>query len=514
MKRFLCLVIVFASIVAGLAWSAGQSEEGTAETGLDKHYDISFGWFGERDFSDDPVYDIVSDKFNVDIKIVSLTWGEHDAQVNLMVASGDMPDAVFFAGSRGQYIDWARTGVIREIPTFPDSRYPNLSTMWDKMPRADDIYMVDDKLYAWPKYLAQNPAGNWWPTGFLYRADWARKLGMYKEQYTVDKMMELAIAFADRDPGNNGAGRTVGYGDNTQWSYIVNAYNTYASHFYRKNGEFIWGARESSTLEGIKAFKRLYDTGAYWQDFFAGKDGDIVSMFQSGLAGIVQGNFNSKSIGKTRAAFEDATGRDFMESVEYMDVLGPDGKRWAWEMTNIWSASIFDPKLSDQKLHRIMTVMDWFATEEAVNTLFFGVPGEDWVMQDGEPVHRWETNEKGLPQAPGYDSRMLITMTQLEETYTWFDPSQPPGLLDMVLDHLKRLGENVNFRRTDPLLVTFTGENWLKHGQSLAWTEYYDTIKRIIPSTTIDTIGEEYKAWLREVKPRADAVPAELNAAR
>ncbi|MAG13421.1 MAG: hypothetical protein CMN78_02370 [Spirochaetales bacterium] len=513
-KRGLFFAIIGLVLSVSFVRAGGQGDATAAKDETAEHYEITYGWFGERDFSEDPVYNIVSEKFNVDIAVVPLTRGEQNAQVNLMVASGEMPDTIFFAGPRAQYMEWARTGVIREIPTFPDSKYPNLSAMWDKMPQAPDRYLVDGKLYAWPKYLAQNPVGNWWPTGFLYRADWAKKLGMHKEQYTVGELMDLARAFSEKDPAGNGPGRTIGYGDDSQWSYIVNAYNTYSSHFYRKDGKFIWGAREPSTLEGIKAFKRLYDDGAYWPGFFAGKAGDINGLFHSGLIGIIQANYTSKNLGNMRISFEDANpDLVFADVVEYMDVVGLDGKRWTWEMTNIRSASIFHPNLSDEKLHRLMNIMDWCTTDEALNTLFFGVPGQDWEMRDGKPVHLWPLNDKGVPQPPNYPSRMLITLGQLEESYTWIDPAMQGELMDMFMEHITRLGENDNFRATDPLLVTFAGENWLKHGRALYWEEYYETIKRIIAGTTVDSIEDAYSAWLKEAKPRADAVLAELNGA-
>ena len=512
--RKVSMLVIALCLCSSLVWGSGDQDEGTAGDDLTKYYEISFGWFGERDFTDDPVYDIVKEKFNVDIKIAPLTWGEHNAQINLMVASGEMPDAVFASVPRAQYVEWAESGAIREIPTFPDSRYPNLSAMWDRMPQAGDRYLVNGKLYSWPKYLAQNPVGNWWPTGFLFRKDWAKELGMYKTQYTIDEMMDLARAFVDKDPGGNGPGRTVGYGDNDQWSYIIYGHNTYASHFYKKNGKFVWGAREQSTIDGIKAVKRLYDDGAYYQDFFTAKAGDLNALFNSGLAGIIQGNFNSKNLGKMRVAFEDANpDTKFMDAVEYMDVVGPDGKRWSWEMTNIWSTSIFNPTLEEAKLDRMLTIMDWLCTDEAVNTLFFGVPGKDWEMVDGKPSHRWPVDDKCVPKRPPYQSKMLLTMAQLEETYTWIDPAMQGELIDSFVAHLERLGQNSNFRETDPMLITFEGENWLKHGHALAWTEYSDTIKRILPSTTIGTIEAEYKKWLDEVKPRVDAVLAELNEA-
>ena len=102
-------------------------------------------------------------------------------------------------------------------------------------------------------------------------------------------------------------------------------------------------------------------------------------------------------------------------------------------------------------------------------------------------------------------------MAQLEETYTWIDPAMQGELTDMYMAHITKLGENVNFRATDPMLITFEGENWLKHGSSLSNTEFYDTIKRIIPSTTASSIEAEYKEWLDEVAPRVDKVLAELN---
>ena len=87
---------------------------------------------------------------------------------------------------------------------------------------SDDMMLtVDGKLYGWPS-SRENPdwIQNAYYCMFAHRRDWAQAVGMYKEgdAYTWDEVKAMIKAVQEQDPGNNGAGNTIGITSET-WAF-------------------------------------------------------------------------------------------------------------------------------------------------------------------------------------------------------------------------------------------------------------------------------------------------------
>ena len=82
--------------------AGAQSEDSGSEAGTQKDYSekITVSWAevieGDEgiDYTQDDVYKAVQEKFNLDIEVTPLTWGNWVENLRIWINSGDMPDVV------------------------------------------------------------------------------------------------------------------------------------------------------------------------------------------------------------------------------------------------------------------------------------------------------------------------------------------------------------------------------------------------------------------------------------
>ncbi len=506
MKKLLS-VLLFLSLSVSFVMANGQNEK----TDNQDRMEITFAWFDYQDLTNDPVYSYICEKFNVDLKIQQIAWGDRKEQMNLAFASGDFADFMLWEDfTRSELLNFAENGLLRPFPSL--DKYPNLKAMWNKMqPYAEEEYSIDGVQYAWPKFNGSNPFGGWWAHSVYYRADWAKELGMYKEQYTFDDMTELAKAIAEKDPGNNGAGATVGLmGDTWTLDNFVRAYTDNTRPYYKKNGKYVWGARDPEFLKGIMTLKDAYDSGAYYQDFYVQKGGDAEQMFQSGLVGVHMGNGAPKSYEKQMNNWvENNPELDWFESVELMDLIWPDGQRRTDAAQAYWSASVLNPFISDEKVDKILQIVDYLASPEGMKTVFYGVPGEHWEDVDGKVEVKWDIDEDGNIVDPKWPSRNFLAMAQLADGLIYEDPTKPADMIDVIKNNYQNL-EQANIRPLDIYLNTFSGEKWLKNSGVVS-SEQDELIKMMIPTMDKEEIKKTFSEFLDAWETRIDEILAELN---
>ncbi len=104
----------------------------TQNSGYDWDNDVRLNWFKQ--------------KFNIDFDFLFVTPNDWHQKVRLWIGSGDMPDVLwwdFKPADVGDFYNWARQGVFRELPVF-DSKYPNIKEYMEKT-EVDDKLAVDGK---------------------------------------------------------------------------------------------------------------------------------------------------------------------------------------------------------------------------------------------------------------------------------------------------------------------------------------------------------------------------------
>jgi putative aldouronate transport system substrate-binding protein len=148
------------------------------------------------------------DSLNIDLK-VSFTAdgasGAYDNQLNLGLASGDLPDVVRIENYR-IFEQGARAGLWADLTAAFDE-YAN---DWMKAARKEyttafNFATIDGKLYGIPPLNdnRQNAALLW------VRDDWLTNLNL-KAPTTIDELIEVARAFTFNDPDGNGRNDTYG----------------------------------------------------------------------------------------------------------------------------------------------------------------------------------------------------------------------------------------------------------------------------------------------------------------
>lgn len=491
----------------GAATDAGKAEGDT----FGKKLTLNLGMFDVTDL-DDELSAFVEQKFNVELKLTQVSWDSWAEQVNLLTASGDMPDLLVYdmkPENYGQYKKFVNEGVIRDVPVL-DGTYPNLAKLRDSMPVIEP-WKIDGKLYAWPKPRGENPYNLNSTQVIVYRQDWAKKLGMDQAEFTAEQVYKLAKVMKEQDPGGNGAGKTVGYGD-VGWGfgYLANAFSN-TPDYMKVDGKYIWTQALPEKLEGVKFLHKMYQDGVYWKDFFTAKDNDSRSLFVSGLMGVYEDNLGISSYNKLKQDFVAANpGMNPDEAFKIMTVKGTDGKMFNAEWDNYWSASLFSAKVDDEKMARLLAIMDWAVSDEGEKYFFYGMKGKDWDEADGKIEVKWPRDENGKAKAPTYNGIQLRTIAALNGDFQAVNPDVADSTKSEVLDTLKNQTEaNTNLNKLDYDYAYFSGPNKDKYGNFA--TEKEEALKKIVVSSK--DVEKDWNAWLKSMEPKVQKVLDELNGA-
>jgi putative aldouronate transport system substrate-binding protein len=493
--------------------SAQQSQDAavndTGEISYDNKLTLNIGIFDATDF-DDELSKLIEQKFNVELNLTQIIWDSWSEQVNLMTASGDMPDVLVYdmkPENYGQYKKFVEQGVIRDIPVLDDN-HPNLARLRDSMPVVDQ-WKIDGKLYAWPKPRGDNPYNLNSTWNFMYRQDWAKKLGMDKPEYTAQDVFELAKAMKEQDPGGNGAGKTVGYGD-VGWGFgmLASAFSN-TPDYMKVDGKYIWTQTLPEKLEGLKFLNKMYQDGVYWKDFFTAKDNDSRSLFVSGLMGVYGDNLGISALNKLKQDFAVANPKvNPDEAIKIMTVKGTDGKMFNDEWDNYWSASIFSTKVNDEKMNRFLDIMDWSVSEEGSKYFFYGMKGKDWDDTNGQAEVKWAKDENGKLKAPTYNGMFIRSLAALNGDFQAVNPDVQEVTRNEVLDVLKNQNDqNTNIKKLDYVYSYFSAPNKDKYGSFS--DDKQTAIKKIVTSSK--NVEKDWNDWMKSMEPKVQKVLDELN---
>ena len=190
-----------------------------------KNFKYTYANMTQIDQKNDMMYKIFTQKFNVDIVQIMMTWDNWNEKIKTMVASGDTPDIMWTLLPFSSYVNFVKNGALKEIPADL-SRYPNLKDATEKASSFWKDRMIDGKHYIYPLWQIRSTEFNKdlvTPYGVVfYRKDWSDKLGFNKnliDTATPTELLNMGKAFIEKDPGGLGKGKTIGYvGDG--WSYL------------------------------------------------------------------------------------------------------------------------------------------------------------------------------------------------------------------------------------------------------------------------------------------------------
>jgi len=418
MKMFFSMLVIFTLIVsmAGCVTKNNDTSKTIDTTGQvvekTEKYEISWLNFGAQHIVDgNPIEKIIEEKFNVDIKVVKADVQDTE-KINLMLASGEMPDVMMPYGNPKEYWD---QGLIRSIPFDMVRKYiPGFAKVYDKHPIAWLTSLVpekDNEFLGLPA-ISEGISGPSFVD--MWRLDWLENIGVKPhgtlepiiegkmwwttEPFTFDEMEQIFKAFVNNDPNKNGQKdtyATVGYKDSLLWNYInlAQSFGLVWSRNLMEDGELKMYYTANAYKEFLKWMSKMYKDGMVDKEITIL---DFTKMWEK----IATGNVGYWIVpySYVGAMPETApTSPPYSVLVNYPEskvlvtppVKGKSGKSIGYQYLELETLASYwtfiSSKVSDDKLIKILQILEYTTfNSEMRNKVVFGEEGIHWEWS-GKP---------------------------------------------------------------------------------------------------------------------------------
>ncbi len=292
--KILALVLAAALVLSLVA--CGEDASGDKTLRL-------FGNIGSADgysVIDEEILAAFKQQTGITVELEYVASSGYQEKLQLMLASGEYPDAAVFPSTTTQaYIDSVENGIVVELNEYlTEENAPNLMAYTYESAWEGVKFFGDDRIMAIPRTsLIRNE-------GIQIRADWLKAIGMGdilerdKKQVTADEFKEMLKRMTFNDPDGNGQNDTLGsslWADDAtkQYGPIEFARGFYGDYgWYNYEGEdYTYMMPQYSKKSDIYKNQLQYSADLY-QAGYLDKDGpslkksDVNDKFNQGRLGV------------------------------------------------------------------------------------------------------------------------------------------------------------------------------------------------------------------------------------
>ncbi|MDR1541887.1 MAG: extracellular solute-binding protein [Clostridiales bacterium] len=393
----------------------------------------------------------------IDIEWLHPPIGQEKEQFNLMIASGDIPDMIYFdwmnaPGGPSKYIDDGLTLRLNDII----SQYaPNLQAVFDEYPQVNTQARLDDgTLFMFP-FVKPDPSIRTY-NGPIARKDWLDKLNI-DLPVTMDDWYVMLKAFKEQDPNGNGESDEIPFSsiklDSVKWfagawGMKIRMDTQSTNPFYRVGDEVHFAPLEEDYEEYMAVMRQWYSEGLIDPDFAATDGTRQNALISDNKAGVFWGGA-SGGLGKFLNSIQPIQPEFNLTAVQYP--AGKAGINYNTHPDTVNSIPGTGSVITTANKHVEETarLFDYMYSKEGQLLMNFGIEGVTYNMVDGEPVYsdaifndpdgrspdimvasHTTTPEETSVYASGYYTQMLFLPQQKEALQIWgngdFSLNMPP----------------------------------------------------------------------------------------
>lgn len=402
---------------------------------------------------------------------------DSDAQINLMVASGNLPDLIVkydWKTFNGGVSLWEEDGIIYDLTDIIPEYMPNFNAYLEEHELAKRDITVDGKLF----YISEIQHGLPF-SGPVYREDWLEKLGLnYPE--TPEELYDVLVAFRDQDPNGNGqkdewamSGLSFYDGnfgpEHLLWPYGITL------DFMQIDGKVTHGLLQTEALtKGMTFLNKLYDEGLLDPDYATQDRNSLDGKFMNDQVGFEIGIQPSK-MNKTLA-----------DTTPFKAVGGPNLKETAEGAPYVFH-TMYISALT-QSCDTVITTackepekaahwLDFFYGGEGQVLANFGIEGLSFEYVDGEPVADFTGALKKDPERTEDELRYLyrivgtsaFPMAMMKESFA-------PSVHELSMQGIERWNASADTSRILPN-ISLTAEEMEEVNDILVDLETYISIE-------------------------------------
>ncbi len=230
------------------------------------------------EFSEMEIFKRLEKKTHVKINWENIPDTDYTEKKNLLIASGDLPDAFYAAGFTDyELINYGKDGTIIPLEDLIDQYAPNLKALLKRRPDIKlAITATDGHIYGLPSWEENNLEIN--PFFHVINKSWLDQLGLPVPQ-TLDEYTAALLAFKTQDPNGNGKPDEIPLSFmHMQWCMdIAGLFGAFGlpdnlEHRVVRNGQVIFTAIQPQYKEALTYFHEkwykqgLIDPESFTQD--------------------------------------------------------------------------------------------------------------------------------------------------------------------------------------------------------------------------------------------------------
>lgn len=332
--------------------------------------------------NDDEYVKKLEEMTNVDLDLKLLPHKEFEQKMDLMFASGDIPDVVSTSGAYGggtTLRDAVRAGVFLPLGDLIEEHGPNLmkevpESVWES------VTFEDGKIYAIPEFLG-NPSRR----ASIIRVDLLEKAGIPvpktpEEAWTVEETLDVLRKFKEMGVEQPFIGRA-------EFKYSDTFYGAFDVFPYTSQLEVVDGKVQpkffdvENMTKALNTYKTMYEEGLIHKEFLTHQYNDYKNAGLSGNGGMW--TMNANELLQWEAQIKDSVPDADIEVIPAP--RGTDGSGGHYLYGDVQRSYMIN-KDAEDKAVEIIKFLDWMLSDEAETFFSYGIEGEDYTVE-GDQVN-------------------------------------------------------------------------------------------------------------------------------
>jgi putative aldouronate transport system substrate-binding protein len=440
------MVLVLSLSISFTSFGNGQKES----TAAGEQVTLSY-WIGisnkvagvVKSYDEMPVFQQMEKDTGIHIEFQHPPAGQANEQFNLMVASGDLADMIYwnwtsFPGGPSKAI---KDGTIIALNDQFTENAPDILATFDKYPQAKKDAMLDDGTFYMVPFIKPDRKITSY-NGYQVRGDWLETLGMDVPE-TIDDWYKMLTAMKENDVNKNGDANdeipfvsTTNNGTAEGISMFTGSWGL-SYDFFVKDGKIKYGPIEDGFKDYLATMRKWYSESLIDSEV-AITDG---KQFQAKVTNSIAGSYyglTSGNMGKFMSTMVPEMPEFELVAVPYP--IGPAGKSYNNNAQAVNAIPGVGIGITTKNKH-IKESIEWanYAyTSEGDRLVNFGIENESYTMKNGVPTYTDMIfkNPNGLTPtqavgmytlthsghalyASGYYTQMLIFPQQVESLDIW-----------------------------------------------------------------------------------------------
>lgn len=364
------------------------------------------------DANKNPYIDYIRENTGLDIKVTTPSSDGYNEKLNVMMASGDLPDMIY-TNDPSWVVNYVNQKGLQPLNDVIDKYGENLKKNIPE--EAWEHVTIDGNIYAIPSV-------NTYPgTMIMYaRKDWLDNLGLEPPK-TLEEYQEVMRAFKEDDPDGNGKDDTLGLviAENLiRTEPFFGAFGIQRHQWVEREGKLVYSGILPEAKQTLEYLSTLYKEGLLDKEFALNKTENFEEKIASGKAGLFAATWYD-----TRGPI--LTNEQNDPDAEWIPLefpLGPDGKSGTdgTPPVRVYNVVPVTSKHADSVVKMLN-----FMIGEGYETLKFGFEDDVYKMEDGKMITDFEKHNNHIYR---------LTLAETIE----------PDNLDLVKLRLDSLGEEFN----------------------------------------------------------------------